>query len=70
MSIFVCAGFDSEGNYLNKQTDEESGTSPELEAAEKEIHEELLRLSRFYPKRGGGSHVDKTEKAHQGHTEL
>ncbi|KAI0219100.1 hypothetical protein LSAT2_029283 [Lamellibrachia satsuma] len=63
-------GFDSEGNYLNKQTDEESGTSPELEAAEKEIHEELLRLSRFYPKRGGGSHVDKTEKAHQEHTEL
>jgi len=63
----LLTGFDSDGNYLEKKTDE---MSPDLEAAEKEIHDELLRLSRFYPKRGGGSHVDKTDRVHPEHTEL
>ena len=63
----VCSGFDSDGNYITEKNDQGSKLSPELEAAENEIREELLRLSRFYPKRG---HADKTKKAHHGHTEL
>ena len=63
----VCSGFDSDGNYITEETDDGSKVSPELEAAENEIREELLRLSRFYPRRG---HADKTKKAHHGHTEL
>ena len=65
---FLLTGFDSDGNYLEKKATEDM--SPDLEAAEKEIHDELLRLSRFYPKRGGGIHVDKTDKVHPEHTEL